>query len=295
MLILLVILLLHFSAVITVHAGRDGVDIKMKYLGLTLYPRKKRKKSADDTESGEDPPAEKEFADDLTLEVSDDELMHGLSEKKEKSLTASAETASKEKSDKKDDTAKKSENKDSKSKKDKSAKDDSSEKSDRADESDDSESDGGEKKEKKSLREKIAGYRAKYEKLKPYIPTTWKYFKKLLKAVRIRIDNIWVAVGRDDAHEAAIFYGSIQAAICSLLTTLAGMFTVKVKRCDVDCRFAENVIDGCADISVRVRPSTIVAIIVCMGVKFLIIWFGNKRKAKKKKQNIGNDTAAQTA
>lgn len=293
-LILLIVLLLHFSAVVTLHAGRDGIDIKMKYLGLTLYPRKKKKKTSEPSdnekpktdESGKDAD---DFSDDLLTEVSDETLMQGLDEKQEQALLENAEstsTAAEERSDK----SEKEDKKKQKSKKTDNKKNEAE--SENKDSSDGPEN--GEKKEKKSLKEKITDLRRKYEKIKPYIPVTWKYFKKLLKAVRIRIDDVFVAVGRDDAHEAAIFYGSVQAAICSLLTMFAGMFTLKVKRCDVDCRFAENVIDGRADISVRVRPSTVVAIVVCIGVRYLMIWLGNKRRAKSEKSS--NDTnAAQTA
>lgn len=313
-LLILLVVLLHFSAVITVHAARDGFDVKMKYLGFTLYPRKKKGKPAADNETEETGAADsadelkdkpkprkekkyEEFADDLTEDVTDEELMHGLDEKKEQALLESAKTENTSAEAKKEEKSEKTGNKSDEKKSDR--KDSKNKESKKKGNTKDADDGGEDEKPKKSLRERISDLRRRYEKIKPYIPVTWKYFKKLLKAVRIRIDDVWVKVGRDDAHEAAIFYGTVQAAICSLLTTFAGMFTLKVKRCDVECRFAENVIDGGADISVRVRPSTVIAIVVCVGVKYLVIWLGGKIRAKREKKardkSSDNNTAVQTA
>ncbi len=125
----------------------------------------------------------------------------------------------------------------------------------------------------------LASLKAKYLKIKPYAPMTWKYFRKLLKAVRISVVGADISVGREDAHEAAIYYGIIQGVIAHIFTLLASIFTLSVKRCDVSCDFLHNKIDGSGELCIKVRPSAVIAIAVCFAVNFLII------RAKTKKQS----------
>ena len=134
--------------------------------------------------------------------------------------------------------------------------------------------------EKGGKKSSLASLKAKYLRIKPYIPTTWKYFRKLLKAVRISVDGADIVVGREDAHEAAIYYGIVQNIAAKLFTFLAAFFTLKVKRFDVDCVFIRNAFDGRGDLSVRVRPSAVIAIVVCFAVNFLIIRHKTKKSAQ---------------
>ena len=129
---------------------------------------------------------------------------------------------------------------------------------------------------------KLADLKAKYLKYKPYIPLAWKTVRRLLKTIRIRIDSAEVRVGREDAHEAAIYYGAVQGAIAGLLTPLAEFFTLSVKNCNVECAFTENTISGKCDLSVRVRPSALIAIAVCAGINFLKIRHKEKKVSEQK-------------
>ena len=294
--LILLIVLLHFSVTINIHAGRDGFIVKAKYLFLTLYPRKKKAEETD----GED-----DAFDVLSDELTDEQLMQGLTAEQESALTEQAakpeakdESKPESKEESKKEDTKPADKKDDKKKKE-SKKEDSAHGSESADavSPDEDTEEEEEKEDKPGLREKIAGLRRKYEKLKPYIPMSWKWFRRLLRAVRIRIDDLWADVGRDDAHEAAIFYGSIQAFISSLLATFAEWFTLKVRKWNVNCRFAQNVIDGGADISVRVRPSTLIGLAVCFAVNFVFIWIKRKIAAKKavKKAKQADNGAAPAA
>ena len=58
----------------------------------------------------------------------------------------------------------------------------------------------------------------------------WKYFKKLLKTIRITDVKIEVNVGREDAHEAAVYYGAVQGALFNTLGHICNMFSVKIKK-----------------------------------------------------------------
>ena len=61
------------------------------------------------------------------------------------------------------------------------------------------------KKKKKSS--KLDELKAKYKIVKPYIPMGWKYFRKLLKAVRFTDAKIILDVGKEDAYDAAKISG----------------------------------------------------------------------------------------
>lgn len=288
--IALIVILLHFSVKAYFHIGADGVVFKVKYFWFDLYPRKpkKEKKPKRIKEPKRRSVKEKkadikeQFDDDFDEEISDYELMHGIFEEKEDKLIEQAEKnndikdsdpvvqAAESKADEKI-TESGSDTFLAKSKKRKKEK-----------KSDTKEN----KPPKQGIKTKISELREKYDKIKPYIPTGWKYFKKLLKTVRIRVDSARIYVAREDAHEAAIYYGAVQGLIANLLSVLSEMFTVSVNQCDVDCGFTENAVSGEADLSVRIRPSALIAIAVCVGIKFLII----RSKTKKASNKIADGT-----
>lgn len=291
--IALIVILLHFSVKAYFHVGGDGVVFRVKYLWFDLYPRKPKKDKKPKkikepkrrSVKEEKADIKERFDDDLGEEISDYELMHGISEDKEDKLIEQAEKnidtkktdsvtqATESKADEKitEPVSKISAEKPKKNNKRKKEKKSATK---------------GNNQPKQGIKDKISGLRAKYEKIKPYIPTGWKYFKKLLKTVRIRVVSARVYVAREDAHEAAIYYGAVQGLIANLLSVISEMFTVSVSRCDVDCGFTENAVNGEADFSVRIRPSALIAIAVCVGIKFLII----RSKIKKATNEIADGT-----
>ncbi|MBR6874444.1 MAG: hypothetical protein IKN17_13140, partial [Ruminococcus sp.] len=134
---------------------------------------------------------------------------------------------------------------------------------------------------KEKSKGKLAALKEKFERIKPYIPIGWKAVKKFCKAIRFEGVEIQADVGRFDAHEAAIYYGAVQGALFDLLGKIAAIFTLKLKRADVICHFNENKLDGFAELTVRVRPSTLIAIAFCTAVNFLRVFLRERRKRKK--------------
>ena len=128
--------------------------------------------------------------------------------------------------------------------------------------------DKGEKKpvskSKEKKKSKFYELKAQYKKVKPYIPMGWKYFKKLLKAIRFTDTRIVLGVGKEDAYEAAMLYGKVQAGLFNTIAILAGVFTVKLKKADVNCIFDEKKFGYDVHTLVRVRPSTLIAIGFCL-------------------------------
>lgn len=284
--IALIVILLHFSVRVYVEASRaKGIDIRAKYLFFTVYPRpKKTEKQKEQAPPEEDfgidldEDLEEDFDEDDDLDdIPDDELPDLPDE-------LSEEAEDDEASDETDPEAV-----DEKLPSDPLRKDKKQRKKDKKDKSPDS--DDGEKEEKQ--KGGLAAIRAKFDRIRPYIPLGWKAVKKFCKA--IRFDGVFarVDVGRFDAHEAAIYYGAVQGVLFNALGWLANIFTVRVKKADVNCHFNENVIDGEVSFTVKVRPSTLIAIAFCTGVNFLIIFI--KQRRARKKQAEAEPQAPETA
>lgn len=255
-LLVLIVVLLHFSVTVKLKASRaEGIDIKAEWLFLTLYPR--GKKSSPEQEQA--PPA---VIDDDSIFDDLDDLEDDFIDEPAPSEVVSEETVSPEEEDKPEEEPSE-EKPEEKEDKPEPVKEEPKEKSS-----------GG-------LKGKIASIKAKFEKIKPYIPVAWRAVRKFMKAIRFEDVDLWAEVGRFDAHEAAIYYGAVQKLVFGTLEKIGLLFTLKVKRADVRCCFCENKIDGGIEMTVRVRPSAMIAIAFCTGVKFLITFLRQRRKRKK--------------
>ncbi|MBQ8965674.1 hypothetical protein [Ruminococcus sp.] len=289
--ILVIVILLHFSLTIYVKGGTGGeFVIKAKYLFFTLYPRKpkpeKEKKKKRRKEKEED------FEDDLTEETElpadtyeDTEgevsVQEAAAEEKPEAV-ATEDTAAEEETaaeDKPDEPAAEEKPPKKKGRKFLKKKDKSDKKEDKKK---DKEEGGG------KLKGKIDELKRKWEFIKPYIPPAWKYTKKLLKAIRIEDVKINIDTGKEDAAESATFYGKLQAALFNGLNVLAMIFTLKVKEANVNCLFNEKRLDAEGEATVRVRPSTVIAIAFCLlwccGKIFIPYKFRQWRKRKRKEK-----------
>ena len=266
-LLVLIIVLLHFSVSIHLEASRSaGISIKAKWLFLTLYPRGSGKKKP----AQNAPPAE-------PLDAFDDDLLADLDEFADSAEDSPDEAPEPESAS---ETAEGSETSEESSPEEE--KDEPSESEAPPEESKDKKKkEKAEKPPKEKGKGKLAALKEKFEKVRPYIPIGWKAVKKFCKAIRFEGVEIQGEVGRFDAHEAAIYYGMVQKLVFGLLEKIALIFTLKLKRADVRCCFNENRIDGSAALTVRVRPSTLIAIAFCTGINFLITFLRQRRKKKK--------------
>ncbi|MBO5558097.1 hypothetical protein [Ruminococcus sp.] len=270
--ILVIVILLHFSVTVFVRGGTGGnFEIKLRYLGITLYPRPKKKKKTkkrrkkkkavkpkqeiSETNTEEMTETVAEVAEEKPDETADTqsaaEEIHSATVEEvfgEEEISVGEETSSIEDEKHEDKPAGKKGRK-SRKKKEKKKK----EKKPR------------EKKEKPEKGEsKLDGLKRKWEFIKPYIPPAWKYSKKLLKAVRIEDVKINIDTGKEDAAESAQFYGKLQAALFSVLNFLAMIFTLRVKEANINCHFNVKRLDAEGEAVVKVRPSTMIAIAFCL-------------------------------
>lgn len=262
--IALIVILLHFSVRATIKASKQGVDIKVKWLFFTFYPRKPKKPKKPKKKKGEPDAVPEQTAEQPDLSE------NGIEQFIKEAEEVQEQTAAEEKTEETQDTAAKEEAATAKSEK----KDNKKEKKKAK------EPKPKEKPEKE--KGKLAQLKDKFNAIKPYIPTGWKYFKKLLKKIRFTNIEADVTVGKEDAYEAAVWYGKVQGILFGLFGWLSCIFTVKLKHVDVHCRFNEKITDGEISLKVKVRPSTMIHIAFCLGFNFLRIWLRQRRERKRR-------------
>ena len=262
--IALIVILLHFSVRATIKASKQGVDIKVKWLFFTFYPRKPKKPKKPKKKKGEPDAVPEQTAEQPDLSENGLEQFIKEAEEVQKQTAAEEKTEETQETAAKEETATaKSETKDNKKEKKKAK-----------------EPKPKEKPEKE--KGKLAQLKDKFNAIKPYIPTGWKYFKKLLKKIRFTNIEADVTVGKEDAYEAAVWYGKVQGILFGLFGWLSCIFTVKLKHVDVHCRFNEKITDGEISLKVKVRPSTMIHIAFCLGFNFLRIWLRQRRERKRR-------------
>lgn len=262
--IALIVILLHFSVRATIKASKQGVDIKVKWLFFTFYPRKPKKPKKPKKKKGEPDAVPEQTAEQPDLSE------NGIEQFIKEAEEVQKQTAAEEKTEKTQDSVVKEETVSTKSetKKTKTVKKKAKEPKPK------------EKPEKE--KGKLAQLKDKFNAIKPYIPTGWKYFKKLLKKIRFTNIEADVTVGKEDAYEAAVWYGKVQGILFGLFGWLSCIFTVKLKHVDVHCRFNEKITDGEISLKVKVRPSTMIHIAFCLGFNFLRIWLRQRRERKRR-------------
>ena len=314
--IAVIVILLHFSVTVYVKGSTDGkFEFKVKYLFFTIFPhkekpkkpkkeKKKKRKRQKKEKIGDD-----EFGDDLEAQLEQafkelEEYEKAAQEQGELSLqTAQAqeETCEEETDEEPKEEALSKEELKEKKKQDKLR---AKEERARAKEEKrlEKEKRRAEKAAQPSKAQQLKGkyedLKAKWEFIKPYIPMGWKYFKKLLKAVRFEGVRINIDSGKEDAAESAKFYGKLQAALFNVLHIIAAVFTLKLKEANVNCIFGEKRFDARGEVTVRVRPSTMIAIAFCLGVNFLrkfLPWFIKKKLRERKAAKAAKKAAEKAA
>lgn len=303
--IAIIVILLHFSVIVYVRGGTSGkFEIRVKYLGITLYPRrkkpkkpkKKRRKKARKEEKKEEDILDEalEESDNEVIEYEDAEVVTDSEEEisvaesiaeYKPSETVTEETSAEDTSAEEVPAEKPESTPDGKKKKRRRKKEEKPSK-------DDDSSESGEKSSK------LGELKKKWEFIKPYIPPAWKYSKKLLKAIRIEDVKILIETGKEDAAESATFYGKLQAALFNTLNLLAMIFTLRVKEANVHCLFNVKKFDAEGEATVKVRPSTMIAIAFCLlfcAAKIFIPYKIKQRRARKKAEKEAKKKAAVSA
>ena len=267
--IALIVILLHFSVRATIKASKQGAEIKVKWLFFTLYPRKPKKPKKSKKNKGEAETAD-EQPESQKVDLSEESLEEFIKQAEQTSEPPEQSDEPETSPEKEPDTTQEPEKTDKQQAK--------KEKRKKQHEPDIEPAEG--KKEKG----KLAQLKDKFNMVKPYIPLGWKYFRKILKKIRITDVQADVTVGKEDAYEAALWYGKVQGFLFSTMGWLGCIFTIKLKRLDVHCEFNEKVMDGEIYLKVKIRPSTMIHIAFCMAIKALCIFIRQKKEQKLKAQ-----------
>ena len=273
-LIAIVVILLHFSVTAYIKVNGDGFDLKVKYLCFTLYPRQEKpeKQANKNTKSVEHLAQDNKDGDfaDNDSDIATEQQLREFKADPQPGYESRAESPERLQPNNSKVGSEKDSTEDKKHKAEKQP----------------------EGKAQKSQEGLFSKLKSKYELAKPYIPMGWKYFKKLCKTIRFTDVRISITVGREDAHEAAIFYGALQGVLFNFPAVFATIFTVKIKKADVNCIFTKNTISGEGEAAIRIRPSAVIALAVCVGVNFLIVYFRQRKKQKQSKVDVSGEKAA---
>ena len=119
-----------------------------------------------------------------------------------------------------------------------------------------------------------------------------------MKAIRIEDVRIQIESGKEDAAESATFYGKLQAALFNTLNLLSMIFTVRVKEANVKCLFNVKKLSADGEATIKVRPSTMIAIAFCLlfcAAKIFIPYKLKQRRARKKAEKEAKKRAAVSA
>lgn len=283
-LIAFIVILLHFSVRVKLSAVSGGKpDIQVKWLFITIYPRKpkeKKKKGSEEVASKVDYTDEE--IEELIRQADEADLSEELEQKQVKEIEPpEPETAETEKSENakalpeeiQAEGAKSAETAERKLSRKEKKELKKKEKAEKAD---------GEEKPKGGLA-KVKGY---IDMVMPYVPMAWKAVKKLLKTIRFTKLDIRLASGKEDAYEAAMAYGKLNAAVFNGVATVGRIFTVEAKNVQVDCRFNEKVFEYDVSTTVMVRPSALIAIVFCTGVNFLRIFIPQWLRKRRERRRI---------
>lgn len=322
--IAVIVILLHFSLTAQIDLNKKGFELKVRYMFFDIYPREpkeKKKKRSQKSESSEDSFDDfEEFEDDIEESLpipQPDETSDKTEEASEPIVEAKPEKIAENKAEVADEpaeTVSTDENKvvaEVEDKQEDVSDTDNNVETDTEDKPEEitvkhekkgfvgklfHKKDKGKKKfaskSKGKKKGKFDELKAQYKKVKPYIPMGWKYCKKLLKAIRFTDTKIILDVGKEDAYEAAMLYGKVQAGLFNTIAMFAGIFTVKLKKADVNCIFDEKKFGYDVHTIVRVRPSTMIAIAFCTGVNFLKIYLSGRRKKKRAAKRRSKELAA---
>lgn len=267
--ILCVYIILRFSVKITyyVNSNTDELDFSVKWLWLNIYPRpqkpvktnkasrkSKRKSGKIHSEEFDISKIDNELTDQTKAEL--DKKIDLLEKELENQKQMSAHIEISDKSNKPQKDYKKEKRNFEKTEKTKN--------------------------NDKGLKSKINKVKDTWKKYKDYVPMTWKAFRKLLKQIRFYDTEIEIIAGKDDSYDAAMLYGKINTVLFSGLSVVGLIFSLyKPKKAEVKCIFDKKVFEYEIYGKIKLRPSTILSIAICFGVKFLIMFLKKRRMAKK--------------
>lgn len=265
-LILLIVVLLHFSVKAYILADKNHAYIEVKYLGFRFYKLNvpyNTHENSNHAKKDEDQPVIilTELDEDNSEDKPDGESTP--EEPKPEADSAAQEITKEPESDKPESVA-----------------EDIKKGSDKKDEKKDVKE--KDKEPKPSLIEQFNEY-------KKYIPAGKKAFRKLLKLIRFYGLKFSLTVGDDDPYKAGLNFGRINAAVYSLLGLICCIFSVKIDSTEIKCDFERKTADFSFETWVYVRPSAVIALAAYIGIYYLKVRKSMKKLDKMAKEKSNNE------
>lgn len=250
--ILIIAILLNcpLRAFVSYYGGKP--EIKVKYLFLTLYPQKERKPKKKKSRKKVKPAKSDKKAKQPPAQVKPAEQ----TEKKE----APEENVSREKPV--SDTEKKPNVK----------------------------PDTDTSEEKESISDKLEGItgqlgelKEKWELLKVILQASKKGLRRILRNIRFYDIQLDFIVADEDAYEAAMKYGKVNAAVYGGISFLRTFFTISLKKINIQCLFNSPKSSYEGGFTVYVTPAVVLTAGIGIAVRFLLL----KRSLDNEKSSNG--------
>lgn len=250
--ILIIVILLHFSVKAYVEADKTRLFVSIKYLGFKVYTLELPNKEKD-----EEPPETSDSSvseEDFTLtELEEADSTYAFSEPEPPKSEGESNEAGEAS----------------------------------IEDTDESKPEGEEESQKPektgpSLLEQFNEY-------KKFLPAGKKALRKLLKLIRFYKLNLSLSVGNEDPYKAGLNFGRINAAVYSLLGLLCSVFTVTIDSTDITCDFEHKAFDFRFSTFIYVRPSAVVALAAYLGVIYLRFRISKKKLEKTAKEINKNE------
>ena len=124
------------------------------------------------------------------------------------------------------------------------------------------------KKEKKALKTKRS-ISETLDLISEILGLTGKHIRKLLFRITIDKVKLRLLVSDDDAFEAAMTYGAINAAVWNFIALLSTIFSVKIKSVNILCGFDEKKLEADGSCIVKLRPASALTAVAAIGLKLL--------------------------
>lgn len=118
------------------------------------------------------------------------------------------------------------------------------------------------------------------EMIKDFVDSASPPIKRLFKKIKVRDLYIDYVVGSDDAAKTAIKYGSLCAAVYSVLKWLTLYFDVKVKEVNIEADFKAPKDDIFVYTKVKMRVSTALGCVLWLAVRVLRTYLKYNKNVK---------------
>lgn len=127
---------------------------------------------------------------------------------------------------------------------------------------------------------KFESYKGKWNIIKIYLPMGKKYFKKIIKKIKVTDVEIDITVSDSDAYDCALNYGKMNILVYNILGALSKLFFVKLKRINISCDFDKGKSEYYFSAKIKMRLGSILVIAVSIFINYIYTTYKFKKRIK---------------